>query len=198
MMRRILIGLFVVLLSPQAVFACQCAEPAALSRDVIDSYDIVFVGTVIAVTHDETEGRAQIKITSLYKGEVYESIELHFDNSSDCAMNLLPNETWIIYADWADFNVAQAVMCGHSRRMPNAGETDYYVTGTRSDFATEQKWLNDSLGIQKFADPSLNRELLHKNERPDPTQAIIYTIVGFLGLLAILYFVRRMFRKDGR
>lgn len=198
MIRKILSGVLIVLLSTQSVFACECAEPDALSEKVIESYDVIFIGTVIAVAHDEEEGRAHMKVTSLYKGKSYETIELHFDNASDCAMNFLPNETWIIYANWSDFEVARAEMCGHSRRMPNGTEADYYTSANRPDYATEQKWLNDSIGVQEFADPSLDRDLMHKNERPDPTQAIIYTIAGFIGLALIFYFVRRMFRKDGK
>jgi hypothetical protein len=70
------------------------------------------------------------------------------------------------------------------------------MDATRPSFEQEAKFLKDSIGVQEFKKPQM-QDMGHRNQLPDPTQAIVYTVCGFLGLAAIFYFVRRMFKKDG-
>jgi hypothetical protein len=195
-MKQLAVIFFLLMFSVQSAFACKCAELPALTREAVDAYDVVFVGKVIAVSPGE-ESRVKFSVSALYKGEIFQEVELKFDSETSCAMSFAPGETWAIYANWSEqFNVASVQLCSYSRRLPVQGEQDYYTFGERSSFAAEQQFLNDSIGVREFKKPQ-GQDMGHRNQLPDPTQAIVYTICGFLGLAAIFYFVRRMFKKDG-
>lgn len=195
-MKQLVLILFVLLLGAPSAFACKCAELPPLSRENVNAYDVVFTGKVIAVSPGE-ESRVKFSVSALYKGEIFQEVELKFDSETSCAMSFVPGETWAIYADWSDqFNLASVQLCSHSRKLPAAGEQDYYTFGERPSFEAEQQFLTDSIGVRPFKKPQ-TQDMGHRNQIPDPTQAIVYTICGFLGLAAIFFFVRRMFKKDG-
>lgn len=197
-MMRGLITILILFLFSLNSYACQCQTLAPLTKNTALQYDVIFLGKVIAVSPGEEESRARFTVISLYNGKSYTDINVDFDNATNCALNFVPGETWIIYGKWEEYGIPRAEMCGHSRVKPNAGQADYYAIEGRSGFDEEVKWLNDSLGVQAFIDPEQQKDLGHKNQLPDPTQAIVYTAVGLLGLGLIFYFVRRMFKRDGK
>jgi len=96
------------------------------------------------------------------------------------------------------YGVPRVDMCSYSRLKMKDGQTDYYADGIRASYESEVKWLKDSLGIQPYIDPAQHKDLGHKNEIPGATQAIVYLIAGFGGLAIIFYFVRRLFKRDGK
>lgn len=195
-MKKILIAFLVLLFATSDVFACQCVALAPLSKHALENYDVIFVGEVIAVSGEDIAAKASFKVKELYKGSSYQQITVQYDAKTDCAMNFVPGETWIIYGRWVEYGVPRADMCGHSRTIPKAGQRDLYET-ERGKYTDDLKWLNDSLGIQPFIDPGDHKDLAHKNVLPDATQALTYLIAGLGGLAAIFYFVRRMFKRDG-
>lgn len=195
-MRKLLIAFVVIFTGVTDLFACQCMELKPLSKHTLEIYDVIFVGDVIAVSGDDLEAKASFKVKELYKGSSYQQITVQYDAKTDCGMNFIPGETWIIYGKWIEYGVPRADMCGHSRVIPKAGQPDYYET-ERGKYTDDLKWLQDSLGIQPFIDPNDHKDLAHKNTIPDATQALTYLIAGLGGLAAIFYFVRRMFKRDG-
>lgn len=196
MMRALAIGFFFLCFAPQ-LFACQCTVLPALTKAEAEKYDIVFEGQIIAVSpSEEADGsRARFKITALYKGQAYTNIDVAYSVDGDCGLDFAPGQTWIIYGNYISYGVPKADWCLHSRRKPDSGQQDYYAIDGRASYTDELKWLNDSLGVQPFINPEDHKDLHHKNILPDPTQAIVYSMAGLVGLLAIFIFVRRLFRK---
>ncbi len=196
-MKKFIAAVVLILIPATAVFACQCKTIHSINSIEAKSYDVIFVGKVLAVSGDDERSRARFKVTELYKGEVYDNVEVEYDAVSDCGMTFVPGEVWTIYSKWVDYGVPRADMCGHSRSQPITGQQDFYEA-ERGAYTVELQWLKDSLGIQPFIDPKKHKDLSHKNQLPDPTQAIVYTLAGFLGLAGIFLLVKRMFKRDGK
>lgn len=197
MMQRAIISLFFLLAAFSSSYACQCEVIPALSKRAIEKYDVIFLGKVIAVSGKDDEALARFRIDELYKGEAYTEIEVRYDAESDCGMTFAPGEQWTIYAKWIEYGLPRTDFCMHSRREPLAGQQDYYEEA-RGSYTQELQWLRDSLGVKAFIDPEAKKDLGHKNQLPDPTQAIVYTLAGLVGLAAIFFFVHRMFKRDGK
>jgi hypothetical protein len=197
-MKKIILALIFCLTAGTYLEACQCMELPPLNAASVAKYDVIFVGEVIAVSGGDFKSRARFKIKELYKGQAYQQIDVEYDGETDCGINFVPGETWTIYGTWIEYGIPRAEMCAHNRRFFANPKEDYYDNDERPSYAEELQWLKDSLGIQPFIDPSKQKNLLHQNEKPDPTSAIIYTLAGCLGLAIIFYFVRRMFKRDAR
>lgn len=197
MIRGLIIG-FVMLMFTQQLSACLCKQLEPLSKSVAEKYDVIFLGQVVAVSPNADQSRARFKVISLYRGQSYTEMNVDFDLTSDCALNFIPGETWIIYGRWAEYGIPETDMCTHSRVKPKEGQEDYFAIDGRAGFDAEVKWLNDSLRVQQFIDPEQKKDLGHKNQLPDPTQALIYIAVGLVGLGLIFFFVSRMFKRDGK
>lgn len=198
MRRSLLTGILFLLLGIPQLFACQCKVLPGITKAVAEQYDVIFTGTVLAVSPGDVESKARFKIIALYRGSAYQEIDLEYDNVGDCSLNFVPGETWTIYGKWIKYGVPRADWCLHSRKKMNAGESDYYMMDGRPSYEEEVKLLGDSLGVQPFIDPTQTQDQLHKNILPGATEAFTYLIVGFVGLSLIFYFVRRMFKRDGK
>lgn len=197
MMRGLIIGIFMLMFA-QRLSACLCKQLEPLSKAVTEKYDVIFLGQVVAVSPNEDQSRARFRVTSLYRGKAYAEMDVDYDLNSDCALNFVPGETWIIYGRWVEYGIPETDMCTHSRVKPKEGQEDFFAIDGRTAFDKEVKWLNDSLGVQSFIDPEQKKDLGHKNQLPDPTQAIVYIAVGLAGLGLIFFFVSRMFKRDGK
>lgn len=196
-MNRILAIVIFALCFGTEVFACKCAEAAKLSREALDRYDIIFTGRVAAVSGDEHTQRVQFTVLELFKGASYESIELQHDPATDCSFSFAPGETWTIYGSWMAYGVPTTNFCTHTRRQPIVAEDDF-ESETRGKYAAELQYLRDSIGVQPFIDPADHKDMLHQNELPGPATAFGYLAAGLIGLGIIFFFVRRMFKRDGK
>jgi hypothetical protein len=197
-MKRLIITVFFCLLTTMSAFACQCTVLPKLTKAFAETYDIIFVGQVIAISPGDVQSTARFKVEKLYHGEAYQQIDVQYDNEGDCGLNFVPGETWVIYGKWVEYGVPRADWCMHTRKKMNAGEQDYYTTEGRATYEEEMKLLDDSLGVQPFLDPEAHKDQMHKNIIPGATEAFTYLIAGLLGLSLIFFFVRRMFRRDGK
>jgi hypothetical protein len=177
----------------QPLFACKCEEAPALSKEVIKRYDAIFTGKVIAVTEG---GRASFSIDTLFAGKLPKQVELSYDVLTSCAMSFAPGETWTIYGRWGEFGVVHVELCSHTRKLP-VGD-DYYISELRPGYFSETQWLKENIGPIEFSNPAEHNDQLHRNELPGPATAIGYLIAGLGGLGIIFFFVRRMFRRDGK
>lgn len=197
MMRRIIIVVFSLCVSATGLFACKCAEAAKLSKKALENYEIIFTGRVAAVSGDEDVQRVQFTVLELFKGASYNTIELQHNPSTDCSFSFAPGETWTIYGNWQAYGVPTTNFCTHTRRQPITPADDF-ESETRSRYAAELQFLRDSIGVIPFLDPSEHKDMLHKNELPGPGTAFGYLAAGLGGLGIIFFFVRRMFKRDGK
>lgn len=196
-MKHIVATGILLLCTTLSLWACKCAAIGRLSKPVVDQYDIIFTGKVSAISGDEEEERVQFMVTELFKGASYQTIELQHNPSTDCSFSFAPGETWTIYGKWIGYGIPTTNFCTHTRREPITPADDFQ-TEERSNYATELKFLRDSIGVQKFIDPAEHQDKLHKNELPGPGTAIAYLVAGLGGLAIIFFFVRRMFKRDGK
>jgi hypothetical protein len=201
-MKRILaIGVLLVLTT--TAFACRCVEIGKLSKQSTEGYDVIFMGKVVAISGDEYEQRVQFSVLELYKGAAYNAIELQHNPSSDCSLSFMPGEVWTIYGRWLEYDIENrrgiptSDFCTYSRLQPAHDSLDVMLLN-RGTYSEELKFLRDSLGVLEFLDPSEKKDNLHQNELPGAGTAIGYLIAGLGGLAIIFYFVRRMFKRDGK
>lgn len=201
-MKRILtIGVLLLLGSP--AFGCVCKDFGKLTKSSTEQYDIIFRGKVIAISGDEETQRVQFTILELFKGSAYKAIELQHSPSSDCSLSFMPGEVWTIYGYWKEYDIKKrqgiptSDFCTFSRLQPAHDSLDAQLLD-RGTYTQELKFLRDSLGIVEFMDPSEQQDMLHQNELPGPGVAFGYLFAGLFGLAVIFYFVRRMFKRDGK
>jgi hypothetical protein len=197
MIRTLTTFLFVLCFGIADLYACKCAEAAKLSHEALSRYEIIFTGRVAAVSGDEQLERVQFTVLELYKGAAYQTIELQHNPSTDCSFSFAPGETWTIYGSWMAYGVPTTNFCTHTRRQPVTAADDF-ESETRSKYAVELQYLRDSIGVVPFNDPSEHKDMLHKNELPGPATAFGYLAAGLIGLAVIFFFVRRMFKRDGK
>jgi hypothetical protein len=201
MKRLLAVGIW-LLLTASDLFACQCMVLPTLTKQFAETYDIIFVGQVVAISPGDVESTARFKVLTLYHGQCYPQIDVQYDNEGDCGLNFVPGETWVVYGKWKEYNIQERVgipradWCMHTRKKMNAGEQDYYMTEGRMSYDLELKLLDDSLGVRPFLDPTETRNQLHTNELPGAGTAFGYLAAGLLGLAAIFFFVRRLFKRD--
>jgi hypothetical protein len=201
-MKRIFaIGLLMLLGLP--AIACVCEDLGKLSKKTTENYDVIFTGKVIATSGDEQEQRVQFTILELFKGSAFNAIELQHDPSSDCSLSFMPGEVWTIYGKWVEYDIENrrgipsSNFCTFSRVQPGHDSLDTPLPD-RGTYASELKFLRDSLGVQEFLDPTEHQDKLHQNEMPGAGIAFGYLFAGLFGLAMIFYFVRRMFKRDGK
>lgn len=201
-MKRVLaIGVLMLLVAP--LFACICKDFGKLTKSSTEQYDIIFSGKVSAISGDEETQRVQFVILELFKGSSYGAIELRHNPSSDCSLSFMPGEVWTIYGRWKEYDIKKrqgiptSDFCTFSRLQPAHDSLDVQLLD-RGTYTQELKFLRDSLGVQEFMDPSEQQDKLHQNEMPGAGTAIGYLVAGLGGLAIIFYFVRRMFRRDGK
>jgi hypothetical protein len=197
MKHAFVIGLLIFLSFTTDALACKCAVLDKVSKASLARYDIVFTGKVLAISGDEMVQRVQFTVTELYKGASYPAITLEHNPSTDCSFSFAPGETWTIYGVWAKYGTPTTNFCTHSRRQPVTA-TDDFEDETRGRYAVELQYLRDSIGVLEFIDPAEHKDQLHKNELPGPAVAFGYLAAGLIGLAIIFYFVKRMFRRDGK
>ncbi len=201
-MKRIFSIVLLMLLGLPA-FACVCNDLGKLSKKATEKYDVIFTGKVLATSGDETEQRVQFTIVELYKGAAFGAIELQHDPSADCSLSFMPGEVWTIYGKWMEYDIekrrgiATSNFCTFSRIQP-AHDSLNTPLQDRGTYTEELKFLRDSLGIQEFLDPTEVKDNLHQNKLPGAGTAFGYLTAGLLGLAIIFYFVRRMFKRDGK
>lgn len=197
-MHRIIVLLGVLILSVNALNACQCEMLPPLSRSMVEKYDVVFMGRVLAVSDNGVESKAHFIITEVYRGGLYKEVDVQFDAESDCGMSFVPGESWMIYGNWIKVGLPVTSMCTHSRKFSAAGESDFYITQGRGTWDAEKKFLTDTIGVQKFLDPADHKDFGHKNIIPSGMQALLYLGFGLGGLAIIFLVVKRIFRNDAK
>lgn len=178
-------------------FACQCRNPGKVTLVNLTQYDIIFTGKVIAVSGGDETTRARFSVNELFKGSAYKEIDVQYNANSNCSFHFAPGETYTIYGRWIEYGVPTTDICTHTRRLPVTEAEDFEMTD-RSKYNVELQYLRDSLGIQPFIDPSADKNMGHKNQLADPTQAIVYTVSGLIGMILIFLYVKRIFKRDGK
>ncbi len=193
-MKKFLLS-FLVLLSAYSQ-ACICVPQVPVSKKLCEKYDVVFHGMIDSVgACDEKERSiAYFTIIELYRGKTEKHLKVYFDCVSECLMNLMTNEEWIIYARYSKFDRLEISLCEHSRKKFNAETQDVYLLDSKRTFDEELKFLKESLGVQPIADAVvLNNAITETgrhNEQPGSWGKVILLLIS-VGVMLIIYFVTR-------
>ena len=191
MMRGLIVFLFIF--SFHTAFACDC-EMAGVSMESISSYELIFVGKVVAISGCDENAKANFTVEKLFRGKCFASTDIEFDCSTDCQMSFVPGQTWIIYAKYKKYGEAKVHFCGYSRQQFPDESKDYNTAVHGMKYSEELAWLEKNLGVQKLNEKDIESQQHHENLRPAGYEFFWYYGFGLLGLIAI-YFITKKFLK---
>ena len=172
---------------------CDCPTIPKLDLTYCTQYSLIFKGKITAVSPCNEISKATFKVTDLYKGDCTSEIDVYFDCTSDCMMNLNVGEEWIVYVNFIQHGKPGIKFCTRSRkRMGNDTQTDY--VNTEISFDEEGTFLKDKLGLHEFIPQNLNAALSHQNEKPGGLSSIILVLCSIAGFW-LIYFLFNKFIK---
>ena len=188
--------LFLFILFSHVAFACDCPPINPVSKDICNTYDIIFSGKVDSVSNCNVQGfaTAYFTIDELYKGSVQQNIKINFDCSSSCMMSFVKDEKWLIYSSFQKFDVLNVVLCGYSRKFFNEAAQDFYQVQAQRTFDEEIFFLKATLGIQQYSQTDeINQQQSDsnpRNEQPSGFYKLGLLLISF-ATMVIVYFVTR-------
>ncbi|HRG37416.1 MAG TPA: hypothetical protein PK289_02695 [Bacteroidia bacterium] len=187
---------FALLIFSTGAMACKCKTLASINKEEANQYDVIFYGKVDSVGACDEKGIAiaYFTIEELYKGNLKQHNQIHFDCASDCLMSFAKGEEWIIYGKYQRFDEIKVSLCDHNRRKAQAGEQDFYEAVAQRTFDQEKEFLKTELGTHSFIqDENWNKnqeELKPRNEQPSGMSKIVLLLVSF-GVMIIIYIITR-------
>ncbi|CAN5906116.1 hypothetical protein BH11BAC7_BH11BAC7_33720 [soil metagenome] len=185
--------LFLFLLIAANVFACKC-ESQPFTMEGIKQYELIFTGTVVAISGCDKTSKATFTVNELYKGKCFENVAVEFDCSSSCGMSFQPGETWIIFATYKKYGEPEVNLCSHSRRKFADEKDDFYLQTSGLSFIDAATFLKKNLGIHAVNTKNVEAEQHHENIRPDGSQTLLYLGAGLLALVAFYFLGRKFFK----
>ena len=186
-MKNILITLFLL---PAYFLACDCPILQPLTKQVCEGYDIIFIGKVDSISKSDGEKcYAYFKIDQLFQGKTTPYISLAFDCNSDCHIEFVSGDTWLIYGKFYKYGKYQASLCSRSRKEFVDAEKDFYTATSGMSFTDETTFLKTNLQKQEFMEEQ--KPLNHINTQPEGFTKLwlVLTSVVFLG--AVYYFGKK-------
>ncbi len=193
--------LFLFFLISKFTFACECPPLQPVSKDLCNSYDVIFYGKVDSVSACGISGFATVyfSINELYKGNSEQKTKINFDCISACLMSFEKNEEWIIYASYKRFDELAIKLCEHSRKHFANEKDDFYQINSHRSFEQEKQFLNTTFGIQSFIH---NNELNNQqadfkphNDQPSGMNKLLLLFISFVAM-ALVYYVTRNKKKN--
>ena len=196
-MKKILFNFF--LFFNVTLFACVCDSQKPISKEVLETYDVVFYGKVDSlITLANNEAIVVFSVNELYKGNSEKKTSIVYDHLSSCMMTFELGEDWIIYASYSEFDKLNVHFCSHSRKLYSSNEKDIYLLNAGKTFEEEKLFLQATLGTQKLI---VRNDLIKQqsdfkphNEQPSGINKIILLIVSLL-IMVVVYFVSKYIKK---
>jgi hypothetical protein len=191
--------LLILLVSYAAARACTCPPLQKLSKEIADSYDVIFLGTVDSVGSCEgNRGSAYFVISQLFKGETTSRIFVNFDCVTDCRMQFKAGETWLIYAEYARYGDLRVNYCGRSRKHASDVNEDFSIATHGITFGEELDYIKLNFGVRQVNEKDRDvikedipsRELIH----PGGKQTLLLLAISLIGMLVIWYVVKKLWK----
>jgi hypothetical protein len=116
-------------------------------------------------------------------------------------MSFAKNDEWIIYAIYQRFDLITVELCSNTRKKISDGTADFYEAASQRTFDEENKFLQQTLGIQSYAAHNeLNdqqKELKPHNDQPTDLGKLWLLLIS-LGVMIIVFIVSKKFFKNGK
>lgn len=193
--------LLIIILFSKTLFACECPNLLPITNELAHGYNVIFLGKVDSVSSINTKGNAiaYFTISELYKGNVEQQVQINFDATTACMMSFAKNEEWLMYSTYERFDELKVNICGHSRKLFNTGEQDFYQLAAQRTFEEEKKFLGTTLSIQPFAKAiEMNTQQIDfkpHNDQPSAINKLFLLLLSFV-VMVIVYFVTRKKNKQ--
>jgi hypothetical protein len=187
---------FIFFLCFLKIFSCDCPKLQKLNMEYCSHYSLIFKGTVRKVSTCNEINHALINIQELFKGEATKNIELYFDCSSDCKMNLMVGETWIIYANFIQLNKPKVEFCSRSRKLiDNEIKVASNFIASDLGFNEEVDWLKENLGIKKIiTEDRIKTFDTHRNQLPEKKTSLLLILFSLLFFLILIFIIKKYFK----
>jgi hypothetical protein len=184
---------FIGLILPQSVLACQCPL-TKLGMEECDKYEIIFKGKILSVKDcGDKFGEAVFEVEELYKGNATKEFTVLFECGGECQQKFNPGEEWVIYSRYKQIHNAKMDWCSRSRKFFKIDKEDFYTVTYGNDYYDEVKFLREKLGIHRLlADNKVTDG--NRNRLPDKTGFVVVIICSLLGIILFYYLFNRFFR----
>lgn len=194
-MQPVVTLLLLMVLSVNAIVACNCPPISKPDSAVYANYDVIFVGTVKSVGPCY-KGMSEVTmvVRSLHKGKLFAETPLKADCETDCQMSFVEGEEWIIYGKYESYGVPMVELCSHSRRKATEGEVDHMNEVIGMTYSDQLSNLQRDLPNLEVVPEQAKDRTTHYNERPERKQILIYGLVG-LAFVVLAYWGARRWLK---
>jgi hypothetical protein len=177
-----------------AANACQC-PPSSLSVEEAGKYEIIFKGKIISVTPCGNKfGEAVFEIDELYKGNSAKRFSVLFECNTDCAMEFLAGDEWIIYSRYKQVGSALMDWCSRSRKLFSNEKEDFYAVNYGNDYDDELKFLREKLGLHRLLPGPAVNEKGERNLIPSTNQTILLFVGSLLCIVLFYWLFNRFFK----
>lgn len=185
---------FFLLKSVSAICDCQTAGLATKAN--VDIYDLIFLGRVDSVSACSGDARVWFSVTVVYKGGALKRMPLYYDCKSDCKLNFLKGQEWLIYSDYERYGEAKVDVCSRSRRRVDNVVLDMYLQTSGQTFDEEKSFVEKMYGKHEPMEARNDLQPIpdRHNDIPSRWQEL-GMLFGSLGGLLLIYFLTKRFWK---
>ena len=134
-------------------------------------------------------GKAQFKVSSLYKGKIGETVMVYFTKNTVPSILIQPGEDWILYCKYVT-GKPFLDPCSRSRKNIINTNKNVELMYAKSEITVDEECaqLKEWFGIQ-IPKGNITESESHRNIIPDGIQRIVLTLVSVLVTIGIYFFI---------
>lgn len=188
--------LSIALIFSKSIFSCDCPTTSKLTSEYCKKYNLIFRGTVKKVSTCNEINHATFKVQELYSGAIKNEIDIYFDCSSECKMNFMSGETWIVYANYIQLNKPKVEFCSRSRKLVD-NEIKVATNYIANDlgFNEECDWLKQNLGIKKTSQLDQIKTVdTHRNQLPEREFSLTLILISLTTMAVLIFLLKKILK----
>ncbi|MCX8081336.1 MAG: hypothetical protein N3F09_08880 [Bacteroidia bacterium] len=169
-----------------------CPCPAVPFDAMVPSkYEIIFCGKVMQLKKlNENLNTVVFEVKELYKGNVTQNWEVHFNPDDPCAVSFNPGEEWLMFLNYYQNNNSKLNWCSHSRKYYRAKTDDPYWISSGWEYDDVKSFLKKNLGTYRVLQ-NVGSEAKNRNLVPNRWEFFIYLLASAGGMFLIYYFTKK-------
>ena len=132
------------------IFGCQCPELKLLDKQVISSYDLVFLGKFEQAGNCvNSEKQLLFSELEVYKGSVLGSdIKVNFTCGNEaCFIDFIAGEQWLVYCKKNNAQNYFLEYCSHTRKLVVDEQVDYQEEIRGTSFFDDKNFMMTNFGV---------------------------------------------------
>jgi hypothetical protein len=182
------IGLLLVI--GQFAFACDCPPLKPIAVEQLESYHVIFKGTVTALG----SGFALFTVQQVYKGKLTQQVKVLIDDTSSCRITFAKDDQWLIYANFIRYGNLQVDFCSRSRKYFADSTKDYYQSASLLTYESEVDFLKQKLGTQPLEKGNPDSAAMQQHELIQPSMTNkFWLLIGSLFFFTLIIFTLKKF-----